>query len=140
MCNATHRWPALELQRIGGILRAFEQTMGSEHMSVSVEKQAILMSLDPLFQEAEEKGLWFYHKSDEAGEIWCSPEYLRFKQSEGEYVWAPEHWELRNPVRCLDSLRVQAESKVLEYNRLASRFGQDRQLRLTEVVSSAEDA
>jgi hypothetical protein len=44
----------------------------SEHMSVSVEKQAIRMSLDPLFQEAEEKGLWFFHKSDEAGEIWCS--------------------------------------------------------------------
>lgn len=109
-------------------------------MSVSVEKQAILMSLDPLFQEAEEKGLWFFHKSEEAGEIWCSPEHLRFKQSQDQYVWAPEHWELRNPVRYLDSLRVQAESKVLEFNRLASRFGQDWQLRLTEVVRSAEDA
>jgi hypothetical protein len=112
----------------------------SEHMSVSVEKQAILMSLDPLFQEAEEKGLWFFHKSDEAGEIWCSPEYLRFKHSEDEYVWAPEHWELRNPVRYMDSLRVQAESKVLEFNSLASRFGQDKLLRLTETVGSAKDA
>ena len=109
-------------------------------MSVSVEKQAILISLDPLFQEAEEKGLWFFHKSDEAGEIWCSPEYLRFRQSEDEYVWAPEHWELRNPVRHLDSLRVQAESKVLEFNSLASRFGQDKLLRLTETVGSAKDA
>ncbi len=109
-------------------------------MSVSVEKQAILMSLDPLFQEAEEKGLWFFHKSDQAGEIWCSPEYLRLKQSEDEYVWAPEHWELRNPVRYMDSLRVQAESKILEFNSLASRFGQDKLLRLTEVVGSAKDA
>ena len=109
-------------------------------MSVFVEKQAILMSLDPLFQEAEEKGLWFFHKSDEAGEFWCSPEYLRLKQSEDEYVWAPEHWELRNPVRYMDSLRVQAESKILEFNNLASRFGQDKLLKLTEVLGSAKDA
>ena len=67
-------------------------------MSVSVEMQAILLSLAPLFKEAEEKELWFFHESNEAGEIWCSPEYLRMKQSEGEYVWAPEHWELRSPV------------------------------------------
>ena len=51
--------------------------------------QAILLSLEPLFKEAEEKELWFFHESGEAGEIWCSPEYLRHKQSEGELVWAP---------------------------------------------------
>ena len=57
-------------------------------MSVSVEKHAILMSLQPLMEEAEGKGLWFFHESGEAGEIWCSPEYLRLKQAQGEYVWA----------------------------------------------------
>lgn len=109
-------------------------------MSVSVGKHAILMSLRPLFQEAEERGLWFFHKSDQAGEIWCSPEYLRLKQSEGEYIWGPEHWNLRNPFRYLDSLRVQAASKVLEFNKLASRFGQHKRLRLTEVIGSTKDA
>ena len=109
-------------------------------MSVSVEKQAILTSLQPLFQEAEEKGLWFFHKSDQAGKIWRSPGYLRLKQSEDEYIWSPEYWELLNPGRYLDGLRVQAESKVLEFNRLASRFGQDKLLRLTEVIGSTKDA
>jgi hypothetical protein len=73
----------------------------TDRMSVSVEKHAILMSLQPLFQEAEEKGLWFFHKSDQAGEIWWPPEYLRLKQSEGENIWGPEHWDLRNPFRYL---------------------------------------
>jgi hypothetical protein len=49
--------------------------------------QAILLSLEPLFKEAEQKELWFFHESNEAGEVWFSPEYLRMKQSEGEYVW-----------------------------------------------------
>jgi len=51
-------------------------------MSVSVQEQAILASLKPLFVEADEKGLWFFHHSHEAGEVWCSPEYLRLEQSE----------------------------------------------------------
>ena len=42
-------------------------------MSVSVQEQAIILSLEPLFEEAEAKGLWFFHESSEAGEVWCSP-------------------------------------------------------------------
>ena len=107
-------------------------------MSVSVEMQAILLSLAPLFKEAEEKELWFFHESNEAGEIWCSPEYLRMKQSEGEYVWAPEHWELRSPLGYLKSLRAQAEGTVKEFNKLASRLGQEKALKLSEVAASTE--
>ena len=105
-------------------------------MSVSVEKQAILLSLEPLFREAEEKDLWFFHESNEAGEIWCSPEYLRLKQSQGEFVWAPEHWELRSPLGYLRTLRTQAEGIVKEFNSLASRLGHDKGLKLSEVTGS----
>ncbi len=101
-------------------------------MSVSVEKQAILMSLASLFEEAEAKGLWFFHESSEAGELWCSPEYLRLKQSQDEMVWAPEHWELRSPAGYMKFLRLQAERTVEEYNDLAERFGQDKRLSLAE--------
>ena len=101
-------------------------------MSVSVEKQAILMSLNPMFEEAEAKGLWFFHESKEAGELWCSPEYLRLKQSQDEMVWAPEHWELRSPIGYIKSLRLQAEKIVEEYNDLAERFSYDKRLALTE--------
>lgn len=101
-------------------------------MSVSVEKQAILMSLAPLFEEAEAKNLWFFHESAEAGEVWCSPEYLRLEQSKGEFVWAPEHWELRSPTGYLKSLRIQAERLVGEFNDLTDRLGQGRRLKLAE--------
>jgi hypothetical protein len=105
-------------------------------VSVSVEKQAILLSLEPLFREAEEKELWFFHESNESGEIWCSPEYLRLKQSQGEFVWAPEHWELRSPLGYLRTLRTQAEGIVKEFNTLASRLGQNKGLKLSEVAGS----
>ncbi len=105
-------------------------------MSVSVAMQAIQPSLEPLFKEAEEKELWFFHESNEVGEIWFSPEYLRHKQSEGEYVWAPEHWELRSPLGYLNSLRTQAEGVVKEFNGLASRLGHEKALKLSEVAGS----
>ena len=105
-------------------------------MSVSVGMQAILLSLEPLFKEAEEKELWFFHESAEVGEIWCSPEFLRLKNSQGELVWAPEHWELRSPLGYLNSLRAQAEGTVKEFNRLASRLGLEKALKLSEVAGT----
>ncbi len=104
-------------------------------VSVSVEKHAILMSLQPLFEEAETSNRWFFHESVEAGQIWCSPEYLRLQQSKGEYVWAPEHWELRSPLGYLDSLRTQIEAQVKEFNDLAGRLGHGKSFKLSEVES-----
>ena len=106
-------------------------------MSVTVERQAIIMSLQPLFEEAEAKELWFFHESGEVGEIWCSPEFLKLKQSQGDYVWAPEHWELRSPMGYMQSLKSQIDKSVEEFNTLATRFDHDRELRLTEVVRAA---
>ena len=106
-------------------------------MSVTVEKQAILASLNPLFEEAQSKGLWFFHHSAESGEIWCSPEYLRLKQAKDELVWAPEHWELRSPIGYIKALRKQAEELVREYNGLAKRLGHDEALELNEVTAKS---
>ena len=107
-------------------------------MSVSVAMQAIQLSLEPLFKEAEEKGLWFFHESSEVGEIWYSPEGLRLKQSQGEYVWAPEHWELRSPIGYMKSLRAQAENIVDEFNSLSKRFGHGKSLELTEAANASK--
>lgn len=105
-------------------------------MSVSVQEHAIVASLKPLFDEAEEKGLWFFHESNEVGEIWCSPEYLHLQQSKGEMIWAPEHWELRNPSAYLKKLDMQAEAAVKEYNEMATRLNADSRLKLTKVISN----
>ena len=86
-----------------------------------------------MFERAESEGLWFFHQSGEVGELWCSPEYLRLKQSRGEYVWAPEHWELRNPTGYMKTLRTQAEQIVAEYNDLSKRLELEKRLALNDV-------
>ena len=109
-------------------------------MSVSVQGKAILASLQPLFEEAEEKGLWFFHESTEAGEVWCSPEYLRLQQTKGEMVWAPEHWELRSPAAYAKKLLMQTEALVKEYNEMAERLGRDERLKLAKVITGEASA
>ena len=109
-------------------------------MSTSVQEHAILMSLKPLFEEAEAKGLWFFHESNEAGEVWCSPEFLRLKQTKGEMVWAPEHWELRSPSAYLKKLAMQAEATVKEYNEMAARLQEPKRLRLASLVGNEGEA
>ena len=109
-------------------------------MTINTQDQIIIMSLKPLFEEAEEKGLWFYHESHEAGEIWCSPEYLHLKHSKGEMIWAPEHWELRNPLYYMKSLHMKAETIVKEYNAMAKRLRLEQTLALTPVSSNPADA
>ncbi len=105
-------------------------------MSVSVQEQAILLSMKPLFAEAEGKGLWFFHESIEAGEVWCSPAYLQHKQSKGEMIWAPEHWELRSPRVYLKKLAMQAEATVKEFNDMAARLNEPKRLRLASLISN----
>ena len=38
-------------------------------MSVSVEREAIRLSLQPLFDKAEADGLWFFHESSQVGQV-----------------------------------------------------------------------
>lgn len=91
-------------------------------MSNNVQAQAIVMSLQPFFERAEAESLWFYSDSNESGEIWASPKYLRLMQSEGRLLLSPEHWELRNPMDYMKSLHSQAEELIGEYNELAERL------------------
>ena len=91
-------------------------------MSNDVHVQAIIISLQPYLKRAEEENLWFYHDSNESGEIWASPEYLRLMLSKGRLLLSPEHWELRNPIGYLKSLHRQAEELIKEYNEMAERL------------------
>ena len=77
------------------------------------------MSLEPLFEQAQSEQLWFYHESDETGEIWASPQYLRQMHEQDKMIWAPEHWDLRSPVDYLKNVHEKAENLIEEYNELA---------------------
>lgn len=91
-------------------------------MSHSIQEQMIIMSLQPLFERADAEGLWFFHASDEAGEVWASPGYLQEEQSNGRLIWAPEHWQLRSPIDYMASLHQKAGRLIDEYNEMADRL------------------
>lgn len=66
---------------------------------------AIDESLKPLFEEAEEKGLWFY--SIYHG-LWFSPSELKESQARGGFRWGAVNWKLRNPQEHLEQLKKKA--------------------------------
>ena len=109
-------------------------------MSVHILDQAILASLQPLFEEAEEKGLWFFHHSPDGEELWMSPRYLQLKQSEGQYIMAPEHWELRNPIGYMKKLHASVNSIVREYNDMARRLKIEETMEVITHSSNPADA
>ena len=108
-------------------------------MSKEIQHNAILLSLQPLFEKAEAEGLWFYHESEEAGEVWASPQYLKYKQSKGRLIWAPEHWELRDPMGYMRKLHREAVRVVEEYNDMAQRLNVPEILMLERHMSPPED-
>lgn len=61
---------------------------------MSTQKEKILEELEPLFKEAEEKGLWFWVNYQD---LWFSPSELRRNHEMDRYVWGKINWVLRNP-------------------------------------------
>lgn len=109
-------------------------------MSVHILDHAIIASLEPMFHEAEEKGLWFYHRPSDGDEIWCSPGFLRKEQAAGRLIMAPEHWELRDPVGYMTLLVDKATALISEYNELAGRLKFEETLAIESHSSHPADA
>lgn len=109
-------------------------------MHFDIHHQAILTSLQPMFEKAERHQLWFFHHSRDGDEIWCSPPYLRLEQSMGRLIMSPEHWELRNPVGYLKKLIADAKGIVDEYNQLAQQLGYEETLALESHSTNPADA
>ena len=105
-------------------------------MNQTTQEQIIVMSLAPLFEEAEEKGLWFYHNSEESGEVWCSPPFLKGKHEEGQYIWPPEHWQLRDPLIYMHQLHEHLTELVDEYSLMAKRLKMEQMLELRAVSTN----
>jgi hypothetical protein len=109
-------------------------------MQFDVLHQAILTSLKPMFEKAEQEQLWFFHHSRDGEELWCSPPHLRLEQSKGRLILAPEHWELRNPIGYLKKLIADAKAIVDEYNQLATQLGYEETLALESHSTNPADA
>lgn len=109
-------------------------------MNFDIHHEAILTSLKPMFEKAEQGQLWFFHHSSDGEELWCSPLYLRLEQSHGRLIMSPEKWELRNPVGYLKKLIADAKKIVTEYNQLAEKLGYEETLALESHSTNPADA
>ena len=109
-------------------------------MTTDVLHHAIITSLEPMFAEAEDKKLWFFHHAPDGEEIWCSPQFLKLEQSKGSLVMAPEHWGIAQPVGYMKKLIANANALVDEYNDLAKRLGYEETLALESHSKHPADA
>ena len=66
--------------------------------------QKLLDALAPMFEEAEEKKLYFWTSH---GNEWFSPKELRVQQAAGCLLWGPSNWQLRCPKERLVELQLE---------------------------------
>jgi hypothetical protein len=91
---------------------------------METKKEKILKSLEPMFKEAEEKGLWFNSKYQD---LWYSPSELKEKQSEGRFIWGKENWELRNPKELIKEHERAIEYRNKEISNICDRISKERE-------------
>ena len=107
--------------------------------NLHILEHVITTSLEPMYKEAEEKELWFFHTTEEGEEIWCSPGFLQKEQAEGRLIIAPEYWELRNPVGYMGKLVADCQAIIDEYNEMARRLKIEETLELITHSSNPAD-
>ena len=81
----------------------------SDTYTPSPKAQAILDSLQPMFEEARDRGLFFFHGGFHAGPIWYSPDELAELHGQGKLIWGPVNWELRAPSELVKQKRRDAQ-------------------------------
>jgi hypothetical protein len=91
---------------------------------METKKEKILKNLEPMFKEAEEKGLWFRSRYQD---LWFSPSELKEKHSEGRFIWGKENWELRNPKELIKCHEVAIKSHNNEISNICDRISKERE-------------
>jgi hypothetical protein len=78
------------------------------------EREQILRDLEPMFQEAEAKGLWFHCNYQD---IWFAPADLRKEHEKGSFIWGKVNWTLRNPSELTRQLEANVTDATAVLNR-----------------------
>jgi len=60
-------------------------------------EEPLSLRLEPMIEEAEQNGLWFFHHSRLDGIIWFSPKEIRERLRNNKFVGEPRRWKLRMP-------------------------------------------
>lgn len=87
-------------------------------------KEDIIAELQPLFEEAEEKGLWFFTPYQKK---WFSPQELRHEHENNRFLLCAINWELRYPNERLEELKQQKNSIENEIRRFRKRMNESKQ-------------
>ena len=88
----------------------------------------ILKSLEPMFKEAEEKGLWFFTDNMGTGPLWFSPRELRERHKNGVFIWGIVNWRLRYPLQHLQELQKDIDYANNEYHKFMDRLAKEEAL------------
>ncbi len=88
----------------------------------------ILKSLEPMFKEAEEKGLWFFTDNMGTGPLWFSPRELRERHKNGVFIWGIVNWRLRYPLQHLQELQENIDYANNEYHKFMDRLAKEEAL------------
>lgn len=78
------------------------------------EFKKILDELEPLFEKAEKEDLWFYCSYQN---LWFSPDDLRKRHKNGQYIWSIDNWELRDPkekLAMLEEKKIKIQKEIDE--------------------------
>ena len=86
---------------------------------MSITRNDILKSLEPMFELAEKTGYWFFCSYQQ---MWFHPNELRQKQAEGYFIWGPANWILRDPQEKLIELESRIESAKKEYDNFKNKL------------------
>jgi hypothetical protein len=76
-------------------------------------------SLRLMFEEARQKGLWFFSPYQQ---LWFSPDELQENQKNGRFCWGAVNWELRDPKERVEQLRLEAAALVRQADQMAGRI------------------
>ena len=91
------------------------------------KREEILDSLETMYNEAEEKGLWFHCSYQD---LWFSPSELIKAQSEGRFIWGKKNWELRNPEELIKLHKSAIKNHNKEIELIRKRISGEKELNI----------
>lgn len=91
-------------------------------MTQSTKTADILNSLEPLFETAKRKKLWFHCNYQD---LWFSPQELRENHAEGRFIWGPQNWTLRNPQELINQIKTEIKGNEVRLEQLQKRISKE---------------
>lgn len=84
-----------------------------------------LIDLQPMIDEAEEKGLFFFHRQLK---LWFSPSELKEENQRGNFIWGAHSWRLLSPDEKLARLKNEARKAQTAVDLFQERIDKQKKL------------